>query len=184
MIKNSFTNFILRPGDIDGTCNWFTWFEDDFTAHVKFLTRFLGDEDCYGYQYKDVVEAYKNTSWDDPMNWGGRQWFYQTCAEYGWFQTSSNRSAQLFGSGYPVEFYEQMCHDIFDGMTAEELRENIDRTNVRNGGMEPNFSNVFSTHGSLDPWSAMGIQKDLNPSSPTVVIPCKFSINFRISQLI
>lgn len=39
------------------------------------------------------------------------------------------------------------------------------------GGMNPEVTNVYFTHGSIDPWRVMGIQTDLNERSPAVVIP-------------
>jgi hypothetical protein len=33
----------------------------------------------------------------------------------GWYQTSGSEN-QVFGSGFPVELYTQMCHDIYDGV--------------------------------------------------------------------
>lgn len=53
------------------------------------------------------------------------------------------------------------------------MNDNVHRTNVIYGGMNPAVTNVFFTQGQLDPWRPMGIQEDLNPSSPAVVIPCK-----------
>lgn len=39
------------------------------------------------------------------------------------------------------------------------------------GGFNPAVSNVYFTHGSLDPWHPMGVLKDLNKHSPSAVIP-------------
>lgn len=42
----------------------------------------------------------------------GRSWMYQTCTEFGYFQTSTARP-NLFVGSFPVEFYLQQCADIF-----------------------------------------------------------------------
>lgn len=39
------------------------------------------------------------------------------------------------------------------------------------GGFDPAVTNVYFTHGSLDPWHRMGVLKDLNKHSPSTVIP-------------
>lgn len=39
------------------------------------------------------------------------------------------------------------------------------------GGFNPAVSNVYFTHGSLDPWHRMGVLSDLNKHSPATVIP-------------
>lgn len=41
------------------------------------------------------------------------------------------------------------------------------------GGFDPSVTNVYFTHGSLDPWHRMGILDDLNAHSPSAVIPGK-----------
>lgn len=48
---------------------------------------------------------------------------------------------------------------------------NIDHTNDMYGGFNPAVSNVYFTHGSLDPWHRMGVLHDLNKHSPSTVIP-------------
>jgi len=42
----------------------------------------------------------------------GRQWTYQTCTEFGFFQTS-NQNDHVFGNKFPAEFFIDMCSDIF-----------------------------------------------------------------------
>lgn len=37
---------------------------------------------------------------------------YQTCTEFGFFQTSTGQS-NVFGNSFPVEFFVQQCVDIF-----------------------------------------------------------------------
>lgn len=41
-----------------------------------------------------------------------RPWYYQTCSEFGWYQTTDSEH-QPFGSNSPVEFYLKLCRDIF-----------------------------------------------------------------------
>lgn len=45
----------------------------------------------------------------------GRQWTYQTCTEFGFYQTSS-QSHHVFGNKFPVNFFIDMCADIFGKM--------------------------------------------------------------------
>ena len=42
----------------------------------------------------------------------GRQWVYQTCTEFGFFQTSTARP-NLFSDTFPVDFFIDQCADIF-----------------------------------------------------------------------
>jgi len=40
-----------------------------------------------------------------------RQWFHQTCTEYGYYQTSSNKS--IFGTLFPLDYYINLCFDLY-----------------------------------------------------------------------
>lgn len=42
----------------------------------------------------------------------GRQWMYQTCTEFGFYQTSSGES-EVFGDHFNIDFFIQQCQDIF-----------------------------------------------------------------------
>lgn len=95
-----------------------------------------------------------------------RQWIYQTCNEFGWYQTSRS-SQQPFGTKFPVDLYLQMCEDIYgERFSIEYIVQQVAATNQLFGGLEPNVENVYFTHGQLDPWRAMGIQ---NATEATIV---------------
>ena len=51
--------------------------------------------------YNDDVEFYKNTSFDINLS-AGRSWVWQTCTEFGYFQ-STDLGKNIFGSPVPVE---------------------------------------------------------------------------------
>lgn len=85
-----------------------------------------------------------------------RPWFYQTCNEYGWYQSSRSNN-QPFGNKFPATFNIELCKDVFSSKFGnEQVESNIAQTNEDFGGLEPNVENVYMTHGELDPWSAMG----------------------------
>lgn len=103
-----------------------------------------------------------------------RPWTYLTCAEFGWFQTSTSKQ-QIFGTSFPLEYFINFCSDIFNGtFTKEIIEQNVIKTNLEYGGLQPNVTNVYSTEGQLDPWRPVGIEEDLNENAPAYVIPCRF----------
>lgn len=161
-------------GDIEGVCRIIedATITDDMQALAKLVTRGLTSTNCNSYGYKAMVDYYKNTAWNEGAAMSSmRQWLYQTCAEYGWYQISGS-SKQIFGSSFPVDLFVKLCGDLYDGFFDKtRMMNNADRTNVIYGGWNPEVTNVFFTQGQLDPWRAMGIQQDLNDQSPAVVIP-------------
>lgn len=75
-----------------------------------------GPEDCYDNRWSSFLYWFNGTSWDDwvaTSEW--RQWLYQTCAEYGWYQSSGSENI-LFGSMFPVELSLQYCMDLYENL--------------------------------------------------------------------
>lgn len=100
----------------------------------------------------------------------GRQWTYQTCVEFGFFQSSSYQP-QIFGNKFPVDFYIQECEDIFGSKyNTDFLNTAVDRTNTMYGALNIEATNIVFVHGSIDPWHALGITKTLNQGAPAIYI--------------
>uniref|UniRef100_V5G215 Putative serine protease K12H4.7 n=1 Tax=Anoplophora glabripennis TaxID=217634 RepID=V5G215_ANOGL len=123
---------------------------------------------CVDYKYQTTLD-YLN---DVTITTSGmmRQWIYQTCTEYGWYQTSSQEE-QVFGTKFPIESYTQMCEDVYGiEFNASYISEQIVKTNTHFGGYDIDVRNVVSVHGSFDPWYPMGIVETTNPESPVIFI--------------
>lgn len=143
----------------------------DLSEFARFVRkRFFGNnaDDCLeGYQ-ADVVELRNVTLTANDMM---REWIYQTCTEFGWFQTSGSEY-HPFGSSFPVELSYDLCTDVYgEHFDRESILGDIARKNVQLGGLNANVRNVYFTHGVVDPWRAMGVQEDLNEYSPANVVP-------------
>lgn len=92
--------------------------ETDIEAYAKWIMyRFrIPEDDCYDHTYEYFMYWFNGTSWDDWVarsEW--RQWLYQTCSEYGWYQSSGSENI-LFGKMFPVDLSLQWCEDLYDGM--------------------------------------------------------------------
>ncbi|XP_055921973.1 putative serine protease K12H4.7 [Eupeodes corollae] len=150
--------------DIQNTCKSIMEGEDDVTGVAKFILRNFGNSGCSDVSYKALLTSLSESTYTSGMM---RQWYYQTCNEYGWYQTSGS-SAQPFGSKFPEDLYIATCNDVYGTQfTNETIYKNVDNTNKYFGGLNPNVENVYITHGQLDPWSAMGI----TDSDKATVIP-------------
>lgn len=92
--------------DLEALSHWW-WF--DLVSEGE-------DDFCYDHRYNNWIYFFNGTSWNDiAAIFEVRQWIYQTCAEYGWFQSSGSDNI-LFGSHFPVEMSLQLCHDLYSGM--------------------------------------------------------------------
>ncbi|KAG5670378.1 hypothetical protein PVAND_000648 [Polypedilum vanderplanki] len=148
----------------------------DIEAYAEWLMNRwrIRDGYCYDHTYAAFLDDFSGTNWDDWVarsEW--RQWLYQTCAEYGWYQSSGSEHPDfIFGSSFPADFSLQWCHDLYDNFfTPDIVHGSIDRTNVIYGGLNPNVRRVYSSHGEFDPWAPMGVRWDINDESPTVILP-------------
>ncbi|XP_011313900.1 putative serine protease K12H4.7 [Fopius arisanus] len=142
----------------------------DRLAEVSNMMLNASGDKCFDYKYSNMLDEMSNVSWKGEMSEGGRQWTYQTCTEFGFFQTSTAKPL-LFSETFPVDFFVQQCTDIFGPRYNIHLLENaIERTNTFYGGLQLEVTNVVYVHGSIDPWHALGITKSSNPKTPAFYI--------------
>lgn len=80
---------------------------------------------------------------------------------------------------YWIKFVE------FRFQNPTDIEDKVKHTNVLYGGFQPDVTNVYFTHGSIDPWHHMGVLEDLNIHSPATVVPgLNSNINFYWNLLI
>ncbi|XP_053606771.1 putative serine protease K12H4.7 [Plodia interpunctella] len=97
-------------------------------------------------------------------------WIYQTCTEFGYFQTG-NSGKQPFGNVISVDMYLAICKGLFGPQFSEQTVDMaIAHTNKMYGGLSPNLSKVMFVNGNRDPWAALGIKQSLSAAAPAVVI--------------
>lgn len=139
-------------------------------AQVNSLILDTYGEKCLDFKYDKFIEEISSVSWNSSSSEGGRQWTYQTCVEFGFFQSSDLKN-QPFGEKFPVDFFIQQCTDIFGSkFTSELLQRGINRTNLNYGGYGLKVTRVVFPNGSIDPWHALGIIHDLSPEAIAIYI--------------
>ncbi|XP_058985393.1 putative serine protease K12H4.7 [Musca domestica] len=143
-----------RGDDVPAYCDYLMSFKDDVTALSNLWVWYYGYYGgCVDATYNGTLAYYLDTSYY--YEWA-RPWYYQTCNEYGWYQTSGSKN-QPFGSSFPVALSTELCRDAYDASyTDSKIQELINGTNEFFGGMKPDVENIYMTHGELDPWNPMG----------------------------
>ncbi|XP_026730974.1 putative serine protease K12H4.7 [Trichoplusia ni] len=125
------------------------------------------NQTCLDYSYANMVEELRNMSWGSE---GARQWMYQTCTEFGFYQTSS-AEVEVFGDHFNLDFFIQQCEDIFGKKYNEAFVDaSADWTNNNYGALDIAVSRVVFVHGSVDPWHALGITKTQDNDAPAIYI--------------
>lgn len=99
-----------------------------------------------------------------------RQWTYQTCTEFGFYQTSDNISL-VFGNRFNVDFFIRQCTDVYGvEFNAISQSEAILQTNTNYGELHAKTTNVIYVHGSIDPWHALGLTQSQSETMPVIYI--------------
>ncbi|VDP07352.1 unnamed protein product [Heligmosomoides polygyrus] len=118
--------------------------------------------------YDDMISYLRQEQFGNDQNFdsGARSWTWQTCTEFGYFQTTDGGPSGIFGSVTPLTLFINMCRDTFG---SEYDADYVDRA-VRStldyyGGADGyNGTNVIIPNGSLDPWHALGKYTSSDPS--------------------
>ncbi|CAF1056141.1 unnamed protein product [Brachionus calyciflorus] len=126
---------------------------------------------CLDISYRKFIDEMKSVSWDSSASAGGRQWIYQTCIEFGFYQ-STDSPYHPFGQTIPANFYINQCKDIFgDDYDSNLLEKGIRDTNTNYGGYTYEGSRVVFLNGEIDPWHALGfIGQPPNSYTETIFI--------------
>jgi len=138
-------------------------------AVVNSLVLDTSKEECLDYKYDKFINEMRLTDWNSSAAEGGRQWTYQTCTEFGYYQ-SSDLERQPFGKRFPIEFSVRQCADIFGPkFNSELLQRAIDRTNAMYGGLALKLDRVVFPNGSIDPWHALGMTTNSTGNVPVYI---------------
>ena len=120
------------------------------------------DATCMDVSWASMTAMLADTT---ALDSASRQWTYQTCNQYGYYQTADSPN-QPFSSWTPmnVQFYTDTCAAIFDGWTA--LPE-IDDTNRNYGATAIAGTNIIFPTGTIDPWHVLGVVNTTVLPQPT-----------------
>jgi len=147
-------NMLGRAWNVSRMCDIITKGDDPYDAYVAFTRAFMGD-DCLDSNYDDVINELKNADPRNP-NAAGRSWTYQTCVEYGYYQTDESDDVP-FSQRVNLQYFLGMCEKVFN---ITESGKCVDYTNDYYGGRNVNSDKIVFLNGSVDPWHALGLVND------------------------
>ncbi|XP_074534899.1 thymus-specific serine protease [Halichoeres trimaculatus] len=122
---------------------------------------------CLDASFNNCLRDMTNTSWNGAAAGGGRQWVYQTCTEFGFYQSTDSPNQPF--AGFPLMFHVSQCADFYN-VSAEQVAEAVAQTNEYYGSYNIRSSRIVFPNGSIDPWHALGITLDISPDLPAVFI--------------
>jgi len=111
---------------------------------------------CNNVSYEKSVEDLKNITID--FDGAGRQWTYQTCNEFGYYQTTTSENQPFPAGILDLKFFTDMCEDVYGKkFNLDYIKKAIARTNMIYGGRNLKADKVFLINGSIDPWHALSL---------------------------
>lgn len=129
----------------------------------------------------------------------GRQWVYQTCAEFGFYQSTDSPNQPFAGFPlvwvhqtwpvklthliaysvviligvffffFPSRYFLKQCTNFYN-ISAEQVAEAVTQTNEYYGAYDIRSSRIVFPNGSIDPWHALGVTQDISADLPAIFI--------------
>jgi len=91
---------------------------------------------------------------------GLRSWLWQTCNEFGFYQTCQKSSQCPFARGFHNLNQDfEICQTAFN-VSSDEVKSNAHDTLELYKGWDMQTNRVFNVNGDIDPWSTLAITKD------------------------
>jgi len=139
----------------------------DVPANVEKLASLAAlqfGSDCNTVSYEAFIDALQNESNSD------RAWFYQTCNEFGFYQTCESGSGCIFTQGLLNTYIAglDMCNRVFQ-INETKVKTNIANTLDYYGGDHINSTRIGFPNGQIDPWHGLGVLKSVDEKlEPTI----------------
>ncbi|XP_071962531.1 thymus-specific serine protease-like [Antedon mediterranea] len=129
---------------------------------------FLGslDEKCLESSYEQMLQELNKTVAQELV--GIRPWTYQTCTQFGFFQTCDVNTQCPFSTYLGLGLYLDICNDVF-GITADEINARVNFTNQYYGSDTPKGTRILFVNGSIDPWHSLSVLKNISDSAETAL---------------
>ncbi|KRX07316.1 hypothetical protein PPERSA_06931 [Pseudocohnilembus persalinus] len=131
--------------------------DKSIAQQLNYLATQSSDPDSYTVSYM------QDTKYN--INRNARQWTYQTCTAFGWFQTA-NKANPFRSTKVDLDYFEQKCLDIF----GDDYIPNVPQTNLIMGSTDLRVPNLIFTNGLEDPWQWASIMDDVGSMNAYVAM--------------
>ena len=99
-----------------------------------------------------------------------RSWPYQTCTEWGFYQTCEFGSRCPFVQGYNnLSQSVAMCERMF-GLGQKAIEDQVAFSNSFYGGSSPAATRILFPNGNVDPWHGLGVLTSPSDSEPVMMV--------------
>ncbi|XP_076137972.1 thymus-specific serine protease [Alosa pseudoharengus] len=126
----------------------------DRLVNLMDIYRDVEDLPCLLSSHEDILDELRNTtkSMDGSSE---RQWYYQMCTEFGFFQTCEDAYCP-FSRMLTLRSATELCTEVFD-IPQDRLPGHVAFTNLYYGGKDPENGRVLYVNGEIDPWHELSV---------------------------
>jgi thymus-specific serine protease len=124
-------------------------------AAVNAMVMASQNSSCTDNSYADSIAALRNTSATGP-GVGQRQWQYQTCTQFGYYQTCEPGTQCPLSFLMTLDSNLQICADVFN-ISADSVARRVSYSLAEYGGTSPGDTRVIYVNGNIDPWHALSV---------------------------
>ncbi|XP_063793920.1 thymus-specific serine protease [Pseudophryne corroboree] len=122
---------------------------------------------CVENSHEKTLSDLRNTELS-PVGVGERQWYYQTCTEFGYYQTCEDSSCP-FSPLISLNSQLDLCSQVFQ-IPAMSVSQSVQFTNEFYGADHPKSSRIIFVNGDVDPWHALSVLKNQSHSEIAIFI--------------
>lgn len=163
------TAYAVQYGTPDELCTPLEAASEPVATYASYLKSFLKARGQTAAEFSPQIAMNQGAQQSDGM----RQWYYQSCTEYGYWQDAHRDPMQSTRSPrIDLDYDRDYCRRLF-GITelADESRIN---TRYYQPLLDPGTTRIVYTNGTNDPWLELSInslrKNDVNPNTPSVLI--------------
>lgn len=119
---------------------------------------------CTPVSYDAMIKGISNP--ENPE----RSWIYQTCTEWGFYQTCEVGSSCPYTQGlHTLDIDYDICQQAFS-VNSSTVDEQIQFANAQYGGSNIQATRIMYPNGQIDPWHALGVLTAPNAQEPTLMV--------------
>ncbi|XP_026571150.1 thymus-specific serine protease [Pseudonaja textilis] len=122
---------------------------------------------CLQNSHEEILEELRNSS-IAMSDLAERQWYFQTCTEFGYYQTCEDPECP-FSPRMSLAYQLDICTQVFN-ISYRNVSEGVSFTNDYYGADHPKASRVLFVNGDIDPWHALSVLKNESASELAILI--------------
>lgn len=161
------------PYDVAAYCTQMTTEANDPITNLALALPNLVGTSCVDNSYADFVASAGSTVANPSAQGVGiRQWTWQTCTQFGYYQTCEDRNTCPLSLYMTLDSNTQQCTDLYGQQFTAALNANrVLATNDMLGGTAIAMDRIIFVNGNVDPWHALSLYNSSNSAArPSVFI--------------